>query len=143
MKAAILIIIVCVAIASSLPVKPFYKENQNSTTAQSPPELISYHNDNIGVGPYNFAWVNLMFKINLENYLMYFNLINNSYETSDGQKREEHAQIVFDDEDPEQPHQVISGSYSYIGTDQMTYTVYYTADKNGYHATGAHIPQPQ
>lgn len=59
------------------------------------------------------------------------------YETSDGQKREEHSQLITENDEPSQ---VVSGSYSYVGTDGVTYTVNYTADKYGYHPEGTHIP---
>lgn len=51
------------------------------------------------------------------------------FETSDGQKREEHAQIVVENDEPSQ---IVDGSYSYVGTDGLTYAVNYHADKNGY-----------
>lgn len=66
--------------------------------------------------------------------------IYSRFETSDGQKREEHAQLIT--ENGEQS-QVISGSYSYVGSDGVTYTVNYTADKYGYHPEAAHIPKSQ
>nr|CAR94257.1 CG2555-PA [Drosophila melanogaster] len=34
----------------------------------------------------------------------------------------------------------VQGSYSYTGDDGKQYTVNYTADKNGFHAEGAHLP---
>lgn len=43
-----------------------------------------------------------------------------SYETSDGQKREEHAQLVVENDEPSQ---VVSGSYSFVADDGVTYTV--------------------
>lgn len=38
--------------------------------------------------------------------------------------------------------QVITGSYSYTGADGRVYTVRYKADKNGFQATGDHLPTP-
>lgn len=35
----------------------------------------------------------------------------------------------------------MSGSYSYIGPNGVTYEVSWVADENGYRPTGAHIPQ--
>jgi hypothetical protein len=35
-----------------------------------------------------------------------------------------------------------SGSYSYPGDDGKTYTVNWTADETGFHATGDHLPTP-
>ena len=43
---------------------------------------------------------------------------------------------------PEEGSLSVSGSYSYIGDDGQTYTVTYTADENGFHAEGAHLPTP-
>ncbi|XP_026738219.1 cuticle protein 2-like, partial [Trichoplusia ni] len=43
---------------------------------------------------------------------------------------------------PEEGSLQVSGSYSYIGDDGVTYTVTYTADENGYRAEGAHLPTP-
>lgn len=62
-----------------------------------------------------------------------------SYETSDGQKREEVAE-VFEIEG-EEPETYVRGSYSYFGPDGVEYKVDYTADKNGFKAVGDHIPQ--
>lgn len=66
-------------------------------------------------------------------------LFSCSYETSDGQKREEEAQVY--EIEGEEPVTVVRGSYSYIGTDGVEYKVEYTADKDGFKAYGDHIPQ--
>lgn len=50
MKVAIVFVAVCIAIASALPVTPIY----HSTTEASP-QIVAFQNDNIGVGPYNYA----------------------------------------------------------------------------------------
>lgn len=76
--------------------------------------------------------------MNLINIIFLISFDNNSYQTSDGQKREEHAQFVVDNDGPTQ---VVSGSYSYNGDDGQLYTVTYTADKYGYHPQAPHIPQ--
>lgn len=44
--------------------------------------------------------------------------------------------------DKEGPVNVKSGSYSYVGPDQKTYTVNWTADERGFIATGEHLPTP-
>ncbi|KAJ4449582.1 hypothetical protein ANN_00985 [Periplaneta americana] len=38
--------------------------------------------------------------------------------------------------------QVATGSFSYTGPDGVLYTITYTADENGFHAEGAHLPTP-
>lgn len=43
---------------------------------------------------------------------------------------------------PEEGSIQVSGSYSYVGEDGQTYSVTYTADENGYHANGDHLPTP-
>lgn len=62
-----------------------------------------------------------------------------SFETSDGQKREEHAQVVIENDEPTQ---YVSGSYQYIGDNGLTYQVNYTADKYGFHPQASHFPNP-
>lgn len=36
---------------------------------------------------------------------------------------------------------VVRGSYSWIAADGQQYTLSYTADENGFHPEGAHIPK--
>lgn len=36
----------------------------------------------------------------------------------------------------------VSGSFSYTGTDGVQYSITYTADENGFHPQGAHLPTP-
>lgn len=40
----------------------------------------------------------------------------------------------------EDPYTVVTGYYSYFGPDGVEYKVEYTADQNGYQATGEHLP---
>ncbi|XP_057335312.1 flexible cuticle protein 12-like [Microplitis mediator] len=65
-------------------------------------------NNSIGVGGYHF-----------------------SYEQSDGQKREETAELENEGTDDEAMKVV--GSYSFVAPDGKTYRVDYTADRDGYH----------
>ncbi|XP_011867276.1 PREDICTED: endocuticle structural glycoprotein ABD-5-like isoform X1 [Vollenhovia emeryi] len=66
--------------------------------------------NNIGVGGYHF-----------------------SYEQSDGQKREETAELKNEGTDNES--MTVVGSFSFIAPDGHTYRVDYTADENGFHPT--------
>lgn len=36
----------------------------------------------------------------------------------------------------------VSGSFSYTGPDGVQYSITYTADENGFHPQGAHLPTP-
>ncbi|XP_066601079.1 pupal cuticle protein 20-like isoform X2 [Prorops nasuta] len=74
--------------------------------------IVSYNNDNGGDGNYQF-----------------------SYETGNGISAQETGQQQGDVE-------AVSGSYSYTGPDGIQYTVTYTADAEGFHAEGAHLPTP-
>lgn len=58
-----------------------------------------------------------------------------SYETSDGQKRDENGGFNADGV------WVVQGSYSFIGDDGKEYTVNYVADDKGYRAEGDHLPK--
>ncbi|XP_028179283.1 endocuticle structural glycoprotein SgAbd-3-like [Ostrinia furnacalis] len=78
--------------------------------------------------------------------LKYENEINEdgyhyAYETSDGTKAEQEGRVL-PGAAPEEGSLKVSGSYSYVGDDGQTYTITYTADENGYHAEGAHLPTP-
>ncbi|XP_063918254.1 flexible cuticle protein 12-like [Zophobas morio] len=77
---------------------------------------VRYDNDNDGLGQYRFG-----------------------FETSDGFRHDQSGQLQ--NVGTENEGIVMKGSYSYIGPDGVTYTVYYTADENGFHPEGAHIPQ--
>ncbi|KAK0161554.1 hypothetical protein PV327_010013 [Microctonus hyperodae] len=66
--------------------------------------------NNIGIGGYRF-----------------------SYEQSDGQMREETAEIK--NEGTENEILSVVGSFSFVGLDGKTYKVTYTADENGFHPT--------
>ncbi|XP_034829677.1 flexible cuticle protein 12-like [Maniola hyperantus] len=78
--------------------------------------IVKYDSDNIGVEGYNFA-----------------------YETSNGIKQEETAQLV--DRGTEDEGISVRGAYSYPGPDGVVYVVTYLADKNGFQPNGDHIPK--
>lgn len=54
-----------------------------------------------------------------------------SYKQSDGQEREETAELRNEGTDDEEL--AVTGSFSYVSPDGKTYRVDYTADKNGFH----------
>jgi Insect cuticle protein len=60
----------------------------------------------------------------------------NSYEQSDGQKREEEA--VVNNFGSENESIAIRGSFSFVADDGQTYTVTYIADENGFQPSAAH-----
>ncbi|XP_045452840.1 flexible cuticle protein 12-like [Melitaea cinxia] len=64
-----------------------------------------------------------------------------AYETSDGTKAEQNGRILPGSA-PEEGSLQVSGAFSYIGDDGQTYSVSYTADENGFHPVGAHLPTP-
>lgn len=57
-KVVVCVLSVCVGLVFTATVFT-NKESQNEDTQQ----IISFHNDNIGVGPYNFEWVYQKVKI--------------------------------------------------------------------------------
>lgn len=66
---------------------------------------------------------------------MWFQCLNFSYETGNGIKAEEtgHAQGET---------QVAQGGFAFTAPDGGQYSVSYTADENGFHPSGAHLPTP-
>ncbi|XP_015609901.1 pupal cuticle protein 20 [Cephus cinctus] len=58
-----------------------------------------------------------------------------NYEAANGISAEESGALQGDSE-------VVKGSYSYTGPDGVQYTIHYTADENGFHPEGAHLPTP-
>jgi hypothetical protein len=63
---------------------------------------------------------------------------SDSFETSDGVKREEEAQLK--NIGSENESLAVRGSFSFVGDDGQTYTVDFIADENGYQPSGAHLP---
>ncbi|XP_061711550.1 cuticle protein CP14.6-like [Cydia pomonella] len=78
-------------------------------------QVLRYDANNIGVDGYNY-----------------------SYETSNGIKSEEQAQLNNIGTDNEAIS--VRGSYAYTGADGVVYTVTYIADENGFQPQGAHLP---
>ncbi|CAH0727794.1 unnamed protein product, partial [Brenthis ino] len=70
-------------------------------------QLLRYENDNIGTGNYRYA-----------------------FEQSDGTKQEQRGELR--NEGREDEYVAMTGSYTWIGPDGVTYLVTYTADENGF-----------
>ncbi|XP_041970676.1 flexible cuticle protein 12-like [Aricia agestis] len=62
-----------------------------------------------------------------------------AYETSNGILAHEEARSV--DIGTEVQSLFVQGEFQYLGTDGVLYRVTYTADKDGFHPLGDHIPQ--
>ncbi|XP_039749967.1 flexible cuticle protein 12-like [Pararge aegeria] len=93
----------CLAVVSALP------------TGDVDAEILTYENDNIGIGNYRY-----------------------SFETSDGKKVSETS--VVKNVGQENQAQEVTGSFSYYQNGQL-YSVNYVADENGFRAVGDHIPK--
>lgn len=63
-----------------------------------------------------------------------------SYETGNGISAHEegHPRAAG----PEGPAVTAEGAFSYTGPDGVRYSISYTADENGFHPVGAHLPTP-
>jgi Insect cuticle protein len=70
--------------------------------------------------------------------LIFGSLLFYSFETSDGNKREEEA--VLKNAGTENEAISVKGSFQFVGDDGQTYTVNFVADENGYQPEGAHLP---
>ncbi|KAF2900500.1 hypothetical protein ILUMI_05690 [Ignelater luminosus] len=95
----------------------FAAEYDHPQTNSAAARILDYQFDNIGTGPYRFAFA-----------------------SSDGIERREEGNLI--NPNTEDEALVVVGSYSYIGPDGVTYTVKYTADQNGFHPEGDHISVP-
>lgn len=62
-----------------------------------------------------------------------------SYETSDGQTRDEQGVLKNPGTDNEALS--VTGSFSFVGQDGVVYQVTYIADENGFRPEGKHIPK--
>ncbi|XP_017882628.1 endocuticle structural protein SgAbd-6-like [Ceratina calcarata] len=73
--------------------------------------------DNIGVGGYNYG-----------------------YQLSDGQAKQESAEVVEGGSDGQ--FLKVRGTFSYVDPEtNVAYTVNYVADETGFHAQGDHLPK--
>lgn len=68
---------------------------------------------------------------------VYFSLC--SWEQSDGQSHQEHAELKNAGSETEAI--AVRGSFSFVAPDGQTYTVNYIADENGFQPEGAHLPK--
>ncbi|KAJ6634696.1 Endocuticle structural glycoprotein SgAbd-5 [Pseudolycoriella hygida] len=80
--------------------------------------VLRYFNENNGSGQYNYL-----------------------YQLSNGETRAENGYPKVVGE-AQIPVISISGKYSYVGTDGVTYWVHYTADENGYNPVVGTGPEP-
>lgn len=63
-----------------------------------------------------------------------------SYATSNGINHDEEGKVSASSSSAEGTS-AVTGSYSYVGPDGVTYTVKYIADENGFRAFGDHLPK--
>ncbi|XP_018576797.1 endocuticle structural glycoprotein ABD-5-like [Anoplophora glabripennis] len=115
MKVSVFLLFVSLFLATNCLSYPQRTDPVRYTNNHSASKIVS-HENNIGFGNYNF-----------------------SYETSDGSHREEQAELK--NPGTENEALAVHGSYTYVGTDGVTYKVTYVADENGYRASGEHIPK--
>jgi hypothetical protein len=66
-----------------------------------------------------------------------FSFQNGSFETGDGTKAEQSGQLK--NLGPDDDGESVTGSFSYVAPDGVTYTVTYIADENGYQPQGEHL----
>lgn len=79
--------------------------------------IATYDNNNNGDGNYNYA-----------------------FKTQNGIAVQEEGHLKNVGSEAEA--QSVQGSYSYIGTDGVVYSIQYVADENGFRPVGAHLPTP-
>ncbi|XP_050576155.1 flexible cuticle protein 12-like [Bombus affinis] len=86
------------------------QKNQETIVVKETPS------DNIGLGSYNYG-----------------------YQLSDGQAKQESAEVVNGGSDGQ--HLTVRGSFSFVDpVTNVAYTVNYVADKDGFHPQGEHLP---
>ncbi|XP_003491087.1 flexible cuticle protein 12-like [Bombus impatiens] len=86
------------------------QEHQETVVVKETPS------DNIGLGSYNYG-----------------------YQLSDGQAKQESAELVNDGSDGQ--FLTVRGSFSFVDPNtNVAYTVNYVADKDGFHPQGEHLP---
>lgn len=81
----------------------------------------------------------ILFHIALKAHIQITLLVFFRLETSDGQKRQEHAELRHVGTDRQAI--AVRGSYSYIGPDGKEYTINYVADEFGFQPEGEHLPK--
>ena len=92
--------------------------------------------------------ISTSFELNLPNVLKQSNnsLIHNppvySYETGDGIRAQEQGYLKNAGDGPDAGAQRVQGSYSYTGPDDITNSLTYTDDENGFVPQGDHLPTP-
>ncbi|GLV31153.1 Cuticular protein 47Ef [Carabus blaptoides fortunei] len=98
---------------------PVVQTSHNSYNTRAGPQIpiLKLNSDNNGLGNYRYE-----------------------YETGNGIEAHEIGQLKNAGSASESND--VHGSYTYTGTDGVQYTVSYTADENGFHPQGAHLPTP-
>lgn len=71
-------------------------------------------------------------------YYLSFFFLYFSFETSDGQSKQETGELIHPGTENEAI--AVRGAYSYVGPDGNVYTVTYIADENGFQPQGVHLP---
>ncbi|KOB72624.1 Larvae cuticle protein [Operophtera brumata] len=79
-------------------------------------QVLRYDNDNIGVGPFSWA-----------------------YQTSNGISQQEQGELKNAGTENEAIE--VRGQFSYTGPDGVVYSVSYIANEGGFQPQGAHLPQ--
>ncbi|XP_022227747.2 endocuticle structural glycoprotein SgAbd-3 [Drosophila obscura] len=78
--------------------------------------------------------------ISQESNVEYNGKYHYHYELADGSKATQDG--LLKTVNAEHDGEAVHGKYSFVSDDGQTYVVSYTADENGYHAVGDHLPTP-